>query len=207
MLKNYFLCTFSFDYLSIFCLSALSWTFNMKSPTTNSLQQFYVYQRATNMVDQAFSNHECNATMSSFHCLVLGQGKTRLSFLSMRLPASHPLIWCKWWCDRKRKDSWRQKNSSHWREHPPRGGILHLEKIGQPTRSHRWSCTVLCHYLEYPPEVFEVEVVKTYISRKYTIGMALICTAQNRLLNYHISKWKYGFNTTSLQCKSQKNTN
>ena len=33
MLKNYFLCTFSFDYLSIFCLSALSWTFNMKLPT------------------------------------------------------------------------------------------------------------------------------------------------------------------------------
>ena len=27
----------------------------------------------------------------------------------------------------------------------------------RPTRSHRWSWTLLCHNLEYPPEVFEVE--------------------------------------------------
>ena len=41
------------------------------------------------MVDQAFSNHECNATMSSFRHPVLGQGKTGPSSSLVSLPASH----------------------------------------------------------------------------------------------------------------------
>ena len=79
-----------------------------------------------NTVDQAFSNHECNATTSNLHP-VLGRDKSCPSSSSAYLPASHPSIWRKWWYDRVRKDRWRQKNCSHRRKHPPSGGILHPE--------------------------------------------------------------------------------
>ena len=41
------------------------------------------------MVDQAFSNYECNTTTSNFCHPVLGQGKTGPSSSLVSLPASH----------------------------------------------------------------------------------------------------------------------
>ena len=52
------------------------------------------------MVDQAFSNHECNATMSSFLRPVLGQDEACPSSSSVSLPAAHPLIRLRWRCSR-----------------------------------------------------------------------------------------------------------